>query len=58
MTPTDIARALYRAYEAEEPSAFYEHLGPDPQFFSPSDPGIDLNAHFERCWPTPDAAGR
>jgi hypothetical protein len=57
MTPTDIARALYRAYEAEEPSALYEHLGPDLQFFSPSDPGIDLNAHFERCWPTPDAAG-
>jgi ketosteroid isomerase-like protein len=55
MTRTDIARAMYRAYETQDPSALYEHLAPDLQFFSPADPGIDLTTYFERCWPN---AGR
>jgi ketosteroid isomerase-like protein len=55
MTRIDIARAMYRAYETEDPSALHTYLAPDLQFFSPPDPGIDLTTYFERCWPN---AGR
>lgn len=55
MTHTDIARAMYRAYETGDPSALHDHLAPDLQFFSPADPGIDLPTYWERCWPN---AGR
>lgn len=51
MNRLEIARACYRAYETGDPSALYEHLAPDLQFFSPADPGIDLATYYERCWP-------
>jgi ketosteroid isomerase-like protein len=46
-----IARSLYDAYATGDPSALYERLAPDLQFFSPPDPGIDRATYFERCWP-------
>jgi ketosteroid isomerase-like protein len=51
MDHTDIVRALFDAYTTGDPSALYEYLAPDLQFFSPPDPGIDLATYFDRCWP-------
>ncbi len=51
MDRLEITRSLYAAYETGDPSALYDRLAPDLQFFSPADPGIDLATYFERCWP-------
>ena len=46
-----IVRDCYDAYVSGDRSALDEHLADDFTFYSPPDPGIDLAAYFERCWP-------
>ena len=47
----ELARAVYRAYEAGDRDVVEALLTDDFTFFSPPDPGIDRAAYFERCWP-------
>jgi ketosteroid isomerase-like protein len=48
---TDIARTMYRAFAAGEREVIEDLLAPDFIFFSPSDPGLDREGYFEKCWP-------
>jgi len=51
MERTQIAREIYGAYASSQRAALERHLAPGFRFFSPADPGIDLAAYWERCWP-------
>jgi ketosteroid isomerase-like protein len=46
-----LARDCYLAYVSGDRSVVENLLSDDFTFFSPSDPGIDRAAYFERCWP-------
>jgi ketosteroid isomerase-like protein len=46
-----IVRDCYAAYESGERELIERHLSEDFTFYSPPDPGIDLAAYWERCWP-------
>jgi ketosteroid isomerase-like protein len=47
----DLARAAYRAYETGDRDLIESLLAEGLTFYSPSDPGIDRETYFERCWP-------
>src|SRR5215213_2466768 len=47
----DKVRACYSAYETGDPGVLEELLAKDFTFYSPPDPGIDLDSYWERCWP-------
>ena len=47
----ELVRACYRAYESGSRDVLEEALSDDFTFFSPTDPGIDRERYFERCWP-------
>src|SRR5437764_13149685 len=51
MTNSEVARACYDAFAADDRAAIERLLADDLVFFSPADPGIDRAAYFERCWP-------
>lgn len=55
MTNTDVVRAAFAAYLAQDTSAARPLYAEDFTFTSPQDDGIDKAAFFERCFPT---AGR
>jgi ketosteroid isomerase-like protein len=46
-----IARDSYRAFAAGDRKFFERHLSGDFTFSSPSDPLLDRDGYFERCWP-------
>ena len=54
MDRLEIARDCYAAYESGDRSRVERHLSDDFVFYSPSDPGIDRERYFERCWPNAD----
>ena len=47
----DLARDAYRAYETSDRDLIESLLADDLTFYAPSDPGIDRETYFERCWP-------
>jgi ketosteroid isomerase-like protein len=53
-----IAREVYGAYESGDRSMLARHLAPDFRFYSPPDPGLDLSAYWERCWPNAELIAR
>ena len=50
----ELVRACYRAYENGTREVLEQALSDGFTFFSPSDPGIDRERYFERCWPNSD----
>jgi hypothetical protein len=46
-----IVSDCYSAYATGDRSLIAPHLAEDFQFYSPPDPGIGLDAYWERCWP-------
>jgi hypothetical protein len=54
MSSTDVARAAFEAYRAQDREAAERLLAPDFAFTSPQDEHIDRAAYFERCFPTAD----
>lgn len=48
---TQLARDMYAAYENGDREVVERIVADDFMFFSPSDPGIDRETYFERCWP-------
>ncbi len=46
-----IVRDCFRGYETGERDLVARHLADDFVFFSPPDPGLALDAYWERCWP-------
>ena len=46
-----LARDAYGAYESGDRSVIEGILADDFSFYSPTDPGIDREQYFERCWP-------
>ncbi|WP_405585918.1 nuclear transport factor 2 family protein [Streptomyces sp. NBC_01092] len=53
-TPTDIVRAAFRHYQAQDREAAFPLYADDFTFTSPRDDHIDKAAFFERCFPTAD----
>ncbi|MFE5892128.1 nuclear transport factor 2 family protein [Streptomyces sp. NPDC056468] len=53
-TPTDIVRAAFRHYLAQDREAALPLYADDFTFTSPHDDHIDKAAFFERCFPTAD----
>ena len=53
---SDVVRAFFGAYEAEDRAAVETLLADDFKFTSPNDDGIDKATWFERCWPNQDAS--
>jgi hypothetical protein len=53
----EIVLECYRAYETGERSLIEQHLSKDLIFYSPPDPGINLDTYFERCWPNAKLTG-
>lgn len=53
-TPTDIVRAAFRHYLAQDREAALPLYADDFTFTSPRDDHIDKAAFFERCFPTAD----
>jgi ketosteroid isomerase-like protein len=47
----EIVKECYRAYVSGDRALIEPHLSEDLVFYSPADPGIDLETYFERCWP-------
>jgi len=45
------ALETYRAYVTGERAELEKHLAGGFRFYSPADPGIGLDAYWERCWP-------
>lgn len=54
MTNTDIVRALFEAYLAQDRETADRLLAADLVFTSPLDDHIDKAAYLERCFPTAD----
>ena len=48
--PTDIARAMYRAYVEKDRAAAEALIAEDFHFTSPLDNRLDRAAYFKRCW--------
>ncbi len=48
---SDIARAIYGAYESGDRDVVEQLLSDDFTFYSPADVGIGRARYFERCWP-------
>ncbi len=46
-----IVREIYGAYESGDRSVVERLLSDDYVFHAPTDPGIDRDLYFERCWP-------
>jgi ketosteroid isomerase-like protein len=51
---TNVVRAFFGAYEAENRALAERLLSDDFTFTSPNDDAIDKAAYFERCWPNSD----
>ena len=52
----ELAKAVYRAYEAADREAIERLIGAEFYFVSPADPqGLDRAGYFERCWPNSDS---
>jgi ketosteroid isomerase-like protein len=51
MDRKDLVRRSYRAYETGDRELLEGILADDFRFWSPPDPGIDLETYWERCWP-------
>src|SRR5829696_6455001 len=56
MTETDVVRAAFEAYLAQDLPAERALLADDFRFTSPQDDHIDKAAFLERCFPTADRA--
>lgn len=54
MSSTDIVRAAFEAYRAQDRAAAERLLADDLVFTSPQDDHIDRTAYLERCFPTAD----
>jgi ketosteroid isomerase-like protein len=54
MPDTDIVRASFEAYRAQDRDAADRLLAEDFVFTSPQDDHIDKSAYLERCFPTAD----
>lgn len=54
MSTTDIVRAAFEAYLAQDREATERLLADDFVFTSPQDDHIDKAAYLERCFPTAD----
>src|SRR3954452_11805154 len=52
---TELARAMYRAYETGDRSAIESLIAERFEFWSPLDDGIDRETYFERCWANHDS---
>lgn len=55
VSPADLARGVFSAYENVDREAIDALLAADFSFTSPYDDHIDRDAYFDRCWP---GAGR
>lgn len=53
-TPSQVARAIHRAYREQDLAAAEALVAPDMTFTSPRDDHIDRAAYFARCFPTAD----
>ena len=51
ITPADVVRACFQAYEDKDRNAIENLLADDFHFTSPYDNRIDRRTYFERCWP-------
>jgi ketosteroid isomerase-like protein len=58
MDRLQLARDAYGAYESGDRSAIEELVADDFTFYSPTDPGIDREQYFERCWPNAETTAR
>lgn len=54
MSPTDVVRAAFGHYRAQERDAAFALYADDFTFTSPRDDHIDRATFFERCFPTAD----
>ena len=54
MSSTEIVRASFDAYLAQDRDTAERLIGKDLVFTSPLDDHIDRTAYFERCFPTAD----
>lgn len=54
VNPTDIVRASFDAYRAQDRETAERLLADDFVFTSPQDDHIDKTAYLERCFPTAD----
>ncbi|HEU4512985.1 MAG TPA: nuclear transport factor 2 family protein [Nocardioidaceae bacterium] len=54
MSDSDVVRAVYDAYLAQDRRTAERLLADDLVFTSPQDDHIDRAAYFERCFPTAD----
>jgi len=50
-----LARDSYEAFATADRAAIESLFSDDFVFYSPPDPGIDLAAYWERCWPNAGA---
>lgn len=55
-TLSDVVRAYFGAYEAENREVAEQLLAEHFRFTSPNDDGIDRATYFERCWPQKEPA--
>ena len=46
-----LARRLYESFSAGDREFFEQHLADELIFSSPTDPKLDREGFFERCWP-------
>jgi ketosteroid isomerase-like protein len=53
-TSSDIIRALFAAYMANDRKSVEDSFTADFRFTSPYDDGIDKATYFERCWRVSD----
>ena len=54
MSATDVVRAVFEAYRAQDRATAVRLLADDFVFTSPQDDHIDKAAYLERCFPTAD----
>lgn len=54
MRNTDVVRAMFESYLAQDRAAAERLIADDFVFTSPQDDHIDRGAYFERCFPTTD----
>jgi hypothetical protein len=52
--PTEVVRAVFRAFEERDRDAIERLLADAYTFSSPADVGLDRNGFFARCWPNAD----
>jgi len=57
MTKTDVVRAAFDAYRAQDRAAAEALIAEDYTFTSPQDDHLDKAAFLERCFPTADRFG-